>query len=162
LLRLNTGRLETSTVGDEPRPNFVVIGDRGDTGFTQTGSLFEVLEGVEATVVEGGALSEVVGLERGESGIGVGFEGGQLLGRDIGHRFVLLEEGLSRFGGGELTRGELVLRSALGLTLAGAVLGGRVREERVLLEEGQQVVVLGSTHGGGINNKIMIRNNKDL
>ena len=60
-----------------------------------------------------------------------------MLGRDIGPWFVVLEEGLSRFGGGDLTLGELVLRPALGLTLAGAVLGGRVGEERVLLEEGE-------------------------
>lgn len=91
--------------------------------------------------MESNALSEVVGQWWGEPGIVVAFEGGQLLRRDVGPRFVILEEGLSGLGGRHLALGQFVLGSALGLALAGAVLGGGVGEERVLLEEGEKVVV---------------------
>lgn len=87
------------------------------------------------------ALSQVVGQWWGEPGIVVTFEGSELLRRDVGPRFVILKKWLPRFSGGHLAVGQFVLGSTLGLALAGAVLGGGVSEQGVLLEEGEKVVV---------------------
>ena len=44
LLRLDTRGLETSTVRHQPRPNLVGVIGSGNTGLTQTGPLFEILQ----------------------------------------------------------------------------------------------------------------------
>lgn len=44
LLRLDTRRLETSTVRHKPRPHLVGVICSSNTGLTQTGSLLEILE----------------------------------------------------------------------------------------------------------------------
>lgn len=160
LLRLDARGLETSTVRHQPRPDIVLPAQpvqpvRPVLGHTR--SLIEVVQRVEPAVLEGGALAEVVGLEGDEAGVGGGFEGGEGFGRRVGAclvflvvfggrvgaGLVVLEVGLSglRFGGGELAFGEFVLRPALALALPRPRLRGRVGEQGVLLQEGQQVVV---------------------
>lgn len=101
--------------------------------------------------MQGVALTEVVGLQGDEALIGSsgeGLERGELFGRDEGPRLVVLVVGLLVVGliglglvGCKLAFRELVLGATLALALTGAVLGGRIGEEGVLLEEGQQVVV---------------------
>lgn len=98
------------------------------------------------------ALAEVVGLQGDEALIGAGggegLERGELLRRDEGPGLVILIVGLLLvlliclgLVGGEFGFRELVLGATLALAFPGAILGGRIGEEGVLLEEGQQVVV---------------------
>lgn len=122
------------------------------TSLAQSRTLVEIFQRVETAILQGVALAEVVGLKGDEALIGAGggkgLKRGELLWRDEGPRLVILVVGLLLvlligwgLVGCEFAFRELVLGATLALALPGAVLGGRIGEEGVLLEEGQQVVV---------------------
>jgi hypothetical protein len=71
----------------------------------------------------------------------VGFKRGQRFNRGKGSGLELLEEGLSGFSWSNLALSQFILGSAFAFALSSTVLGRRVIEKGVLLEESQQVVV---------------------